>query len=164
MMHYHGGQAKAHAGTADPGNGGGHGGGSHGNMATVFEWNSRVRLLFDGLESRTGAQFATVLVFLFAAGVVREMLAAGRRHTILGNGGGERGAAAAEQMRKQAALQYMGLYAYDMCLMLLIMSFNVGVFGAIVFGVGVGHYIFFDTSRLPAARHAELDTEKLPCC
>ena len=136
-----------------------HGEGAHG-MATAFEWNARVKLLLPGIESETAIQYAAVLLLLFAAGVAREFIAARRRGHLVSEAGNR----SAAQTRKEAALQYTGLYAYDMCLMLIIMSFNVGVFIAIVGGVGVGHYFFWDPARLSTGMHAEKVAEKLPCC
>lgn len=152
-----------HAGHGGGGSGEvGSGHGDHGdhNMATAFEWNARVKLLAPGLESQTVMQYAAVLLVLFVAGAAREFFAARRRRRLL-SGAGDRSVA---RVRKEAALQYMGLYAYDMCLMLLIMSFNVGVFAAIVGGVGTGHYFFWDPAPLSAGTRAEEDAEKLPCC
>lgn len=128
----------------------------HHSMATTFEMNAHVRLLFDGIESQTAMQYAFVLSLLFLAGMLREFLSSWRRKKLLR-------ANDRALIRKDAALQYAFLYAYDMCLMLLIMSFNAGVFVAIVSGVGYGHYFFWDTMPL-SPRAEEEEVEKLPCC
>ena len=113
-----------HAGHAAglSGDSGGHGG--H-DMATAFEWNARVRLLVSGWESQTAAEYAAVLVLLFVAGMLRELVAARRRGWLL-SGAGDR---TSVQVKKEAAMRYSCLYAYDMILMLFIMSFNIGVCG-----------------------------------
>ena len=128
----------------------------HHSMAATFEMNAHVRLLIDGIESHTALQYAFVLCLLFMGGIFREFLSYSRRKKLLG--AMDRGV-----IRKEAALRYTALYAYDMCLMLLIMSFNIGVFAAIVTGVGFGHYLFWDNKRV-SSRAEEEEVEKLPCC
>ena len=102
-----------------------------------------------------------MLVLLFVAGMLRELVAARRRGWLL-SGAGDR---TSVQVKKEAAMRYSCLYAYDMILMLFIMSFNIGVFVAIVSGVGVGHYMFWNPTPVSATSALTRDdVEKLPCC
>ena len=59
------------------------------------------------------------------------------------------------------------VYSVDMCLMLAIMTFNIGIFMAFVSGVGVGHYYHFDHSLQAGYQKVadqEEDMKVSTCC
>eukprot|EP01065_Artemidia_motanka_P022779 TRINITY_DN26998_c0_g1_i2.p2 TRINITY_DN26998_c0_g1~~TRINITY_DN26998_c0_g1_i2.p2 ORF type:complete len:182 (+),score=39.06 TRINITY_DN26998_c0_g1_i2:63-608(+) len=98
--------------------------------AMTFHWSYHVSLLSDSLHVSTpgGLAAACVAVFLFSASVTM-MRTRWPRPAQTAEGGSHWRAAAA----------HAGLTAASYAVMLLAMTFNIAIFGAVVAGAGVGY-------------------------
>ena len=134
---------------------------THG-MASSFEFNTHATILFPFFQTRSLFQFLFALLFLFGCGMGREYLTSYRRKILFTSDRSNLNA-----FRSTAAILLVLVYSVDMCLMLAIMTFNIGIFMAIVSGVGVGHYYHFDHSLQAGYQKVadqEEDMKVSTCC
>jgi|TARA_B110000090_G_C13315311_1_gene421295 copper transporter 1 len=110
-------------------------------MASSFEFNTHATIVFPFFQTHSLFQYLFALLFLFGCGMGREYLTSYRRKILFTSDRSNLNA-----FRTTAAMLLVLVYSVDMCLMLAIMTYNIGIFMAIVSGVGVGHYYHFDHS------------------
>ena len=132
---------------------------THG-MASSFEFSTHATIVFSFFQTHTLFQFLFAMFLLFWSGVLREHLSSYRRKVLLTADRSD-----VNHFRTTVALLLVVVYAYDMVLMLAIMTYNIGIFVAIVSGVGVGYYWNFDVAaRAGYEKVMEQEDEKVSSC
>ena len=135
-------------------------------MSMTFSQSSDVVLLFDWWHPRSGGEYALSLCAIFAICLLQEWLVA-RRAIRAAQSVGHSSPAESTPLftearpppRRTAAMEraivhlvYAGSVALGFLLMLLVMSFNGGVFLTVVAGLSTGHALF-----MPARAAASAD-------
>ena len=95
------------------------------------------------MKAHDAFELLLLLCVLFLCGVMRESLATYRRKTLrTGDRTNSMG------FKQKGIALFVTVYVVDMLLMLAMMTFNIGVFLAIVSGVGFGHYWYWDVIQV----------------
>jgi hypothetical protein len=131
-------------------------------MATSFEFNTHATIVFSVFQTHSLIQFLFASVILFCCGFGREYLSSYRKiilNTADRSNVGE--------FKRTSAILFVIVYSVDMCLMLAIMTYNIGIFFAILCGVGCGHYHFTDINPQAVYQkvtNQEEDLKVSSCC
>jgi len=135
-------------------------------MSMTFSQSSDVVLLFDWWHPRSGGEYALSLCAIFAICLLQEWLVAQRAIRAAQAAGHSSPAEStplwdeerrapprhtAVMERAIVHLVYAGSVALGFLLMLLVMSFNVGVFLTVVAGLSTGHALFMPTRAAASA-------------
>ena len=131
-------------------------------MATSFEFSSHATIVFSFMKAHDAFELLLLLCVLFLCGVMRESLATYRRKTLrTGDRTNSMG------FKQKGVALFVTVYVVDMLLMLAMMTFNIGVFLAIVSGVGFGHYWYWDVNQVDYQRvsqQEDFEDKVSSCC
>ena len=137
------------------------------SMSMTFSQSSDVVLLFDWWHPRSGGKYALSLCAIFAICLLQEWLVAQRAVWVAAQAAGHSSPAESTPLftearpppRRTAVMEraivhlvYAASVALGFLLMLLVMSFNGGVFLTVVAGLSTGHMLF-----MPARAAASAD-------
>ena len=137
------------------------------SMSMTFSQSSDVVLLFDWWHPRSGGEYALSLCAIFAICLLQEWLVAQRAVRAAAQAAGHSSPAESTPLftearpppRRTAVMEraivhlvYAASVALGFLLMLLVMSFNGGVFLTVVAGLSTGHMLF-----MPARAAASAD-------
>ena len=160
----------------------GHQHGMDGGMAMSFHSSSSVVVLFDFWTTSSTLAYAVTLLVLFAAAAAVELLrsqakrlASPNAHAALATSAAaaepwramelasasRRGASTPRQLRLVRTAVHTGTFLLAYLLMLAAMTFNAGVFLAIVAGSGVGFFLYRSEDE---AEHGVLVGEENDAC
>jgi copper transporter 1 len=112
-----------------------HGGGSMSSMAMTFHRSVHAVVLFDWLETTDHLSFLVVCALVFAMGVARQRLA-----VELTLSGASRG-----HSRDMRSVIYGTNMLLNYLLMLVAMTYNVGLFIAVILGLTYGYHKYQNT-------------------
>eukprot|EP00357_Protocruzia_adherens_P037361 CAMPEP_0115013542 /NCGR_PEP_ID=MMETSP0216-20121206/25480_1 /TAXON_ID=223996 /ORGANISM="Protocruzia adherens, Strain Boccale" /LENGTH=170 /DNA_ID=CAMNT_0002382981 /DNA_START=90 /DNA_END=602 /DNA_ORIENTATION=+ len=135
-------------------------------MQMTFKASTEVTLLFDGLKTETTGQYVAALIVIFFICVVfqyamslvslisRKIYSTFGRHSQLTDGWKEGQTLTTKDavptkvivfVKLLTAVFYTGIFMLAYGIMLLAMTFNVGVFLTMCAGLAVGHVLFQDS-------------------